>query len=431
MIELEIMTQYRKEVEKIKERMRNLFPATPLEKCDYLSKKYKANIYLKREDRTPVRSYKIRGAFHLIDSILQKQSEEERKKQKFVCASAGNHAQGFAYACNYFKVQGVVFMPTTTPKQKIERTKDFGGKFLKIELVGDTFDEAYAKSIEYAEKNKATMVPPFDHPEIVKAAGTVSSEILDSLGSKSLDLIIFPVGGGGLSSGNTKYLKEVSPNTEIFYTEPAGAPSLKTALEKNKLVSLDKIDTFVDGCAVAKIGNLPFKILKKYAKDVILCPENRVSKTILEFLHYTGIVLEPAGALAIDALEDIFKDKKRAEKLRGKNIVAVVSGGNFDFSRLPDLEERKLKYEGLKRYMILKLPQRPGALKEFLTLLGKNDDIVRFEYLKKSSKNFGSVLLGIQTNKKENFDTLFKKLKENNFEFEDITDNELFFDFII
>ncbi len=422
---------YRKEVEEIKNRMRDLFPATVLEYSDYLSKKYKANIYLKREDTTPVRSYKIRGAFHLIDSIVGNLDKKQKAKKTFVCASAGNHAQGFAYACSYFKVKGVVYMPVTTPAQKVGRTKDFGGKYVEIKLIGDTFDQAYVESMKFAKKNKATMVPPFDHPEIIKAAGTISSEILDSLGDKKLDAIVFPVGGGGLSSGNTAFLKEVSPQTDLYYTEPKGAPSLKTALEEEKNVSLEKIDTFVDGCAVAKIGNLTFDILKKYVKDVILCPENRIAKTILEFLYYTGIVLEPAGALAIDALEDIFADKELAKKYKGKNIVAVVSGGNFDFSRLPDLEERKLRYQGLRRYIILKLPQRPGALKEFLNILGPKDDIVRFEYLKKSSKTFGSVLIGIETDKKSNFEKLFKKLKKNNFDFEDITDQELFFDFIV
>ena len=409
--------------------MRKLFPATPLEKNEYLSKKYGANIYLKREDLTPVRSYKIRGAFHLIDLEVSKASKEEKKKMKFVCASAGNHAQGFAYACNYFKVKGTVFMPVTTPQQKIGRTKDFGGRYVDIKLVGDTFDEAYAESKKFAEKEKAFYVPPFDHDEIIRATGTVSVEILNSLGAKDLDLIIFPVGGGGLSAGNTKYLKLASPKTDIFYAEPQGAPSLYTAIQKKKPVMLEKIDTFVDGAAVAKIGEKPFKILKD--GKVFLCPENRISKTILDFLYYTGIVLEPAGALAIDSLENIFSDKKLAKKYKGKNIVAIVSGGNFDFARLPDLEERKLKWEGLKRYLILKLPQRPGALKEFLNLLGKDDDITRFEYLKKSAKSFGSVLLGIQTTKKENFEKIFKKLEENKFDFEDITEKEIYFDFLI
>ena len=277
---------YKQEVEKIEKEMRKLFPVTPLEKNEYLSKKYKANIYLKREDLTPVRSYKIRGAFHLINSILEKTEERKKKKLEFVCASAGNHAQGFAYACNYFKVPGVVFMPTTTPNQKIGRTKDFGGKYINIQLIGDTFDEAYSESMKFAKKSKAIFVPPFDHDEIIKAAGTISVEILNSLGVTDLDAIVFPVGGGGLSAGNSKYLNEASPKTQIFYTEPAGAPSLFTALKQKKVLSLEKIDTFVDGCAVARIGDKTFKILKKIANNVFLCPEDRVAKTILDFLYY-------------------------------------------------------------------------------------------------------------------------------------------------
>ncbi len=421
--------KYKQEVKSIEKTIRKLFPRTPLEKSDYLSKKYQANIYLKREDLTPVRSYKIRGAYHLIDSILK--DKPQNNNSKFVCASAGNHAQGFAYACKNFKVKGVIFMPTTTPKQKIGRTRDFGGEFIEIELVGDTFDEAYEESKKFAKEQQAFFVPPFDHDEIIKAAGTISVEILDQLKSENLDAIVFPVGGGGLSAGNSLYLKKSSPKTQRFYAEPAGAPSLKTALEKNKTFKLNSIDTFVDGCAVAKIGEKTFKILKESTKEVILCPENRVAKTILDFLYYTGIVLEPAGALSIDALHDIFANKELVKKLKGKNITVIISGGNFDFSRLPDLEERKLKFDELKRYIILKLPQRPGALREFLNLLGENDDITRFEYLKKSAKTFGSVLIGIETNKKNNFDKLFKKINKQSFEFEDITNQDIYFDFIV
>lgn len=422
------MNTYQKNIRKIENKMRKLFPRTPLQYCDYLSKRYKANIYLKREDQTPVRSYKIRGAFHFISTLLKK---NDPNTVILTCASAGNHAQGFALSCKHFKVSGTVFMPVTTPKQKIERTKDLGGKYIQIKLIGDTFDEASAAAQEFTKKTNAVFVPPFDHKKIVNAAATVSMEIMDEL-EDDLDAIVFPVGGGGLSSGNTLYLKEFSPKTEIFCAEPQGAPSLFTSLQNNKNTKLEKVDTFVDGGAVAKIGNLPFKILQENLKnEVILCPENRVAKTILECLHYTGIVLEPAGALATDALEDIFSNKSNAKKLKGKNIVVVASGGNFDFSRLPDLEERRLKYTGLKKYIILKLPQRPGALKEFLSLLGPNDDIARFEYLKKSSKTFGSVLIGIETNQQNNFKKLFKKLSSKGFAFEDITENELFFDFII
>ncbi len=421
----------KKEIQEIEKKMRTLFSSTKLEYSDYLSKKYEAKIYLKREDLTPVRSYKIRGAFHLISKILEENKQKKKKRELiFVCASAGNHAQGFALVCQYFKISGTIFMPVTTPKQKIERTKDHGGKYVKIELVGDTFDVASKKAQKFTKEKKAVFIPPFNHPEIMKAAATISLEILNEL--EKIDAIVFPVGGGGLAAGNAQYLQEVSPKTEIFYAEPEHAPSLTTALQKGQNIKLKKIDTFVDGCAVAKIGGLTFKVLQKYLKNkVILCPENRVAKTILEALHYNGMVLEPAGALSIDALENIFATKKWQKKMCGKNIVCIVSGGNFDFSRLPDLEERKMKYIGLKKYLILQLPQRAGALKEFLNLLGPSDDITRFEYLKKSAKIFSSVLLGIETNNKNNFKKLFQKLEKNNFEFEDITENELLTNFLV
>ncbi len=426
---------FKEKVDEIKQKMRELFPETPLEKSNYLSKKYGANIYLKREDLTPVRSYKIRGAFHFISSYLENLKDKERKKIKFTCASAGNHAQGFALSCKFFKVNGTIFMPVTTPAQKVEMTKIHGGKYVKIVLFGDTFDEAQDEAKKVTKKTKAVFVPPFDHEKIMEGAATVMSEVLEQIkekGLKKIDAVIFPVGGGGLSAGNTLYLKESKNNADIYYAEPEHAPSLFTSLKNDKNTKLDKIDTFVDGCAVKKIGDLTFEILKENIKNgVVLCPENRIAKTILSILHYSGTVVEPAGALSIDALEDIFANKKLSKKYKGKNIVCIVSGGNFDFSRLPDLQERKMKFEGTKKYIILKLPQRAGALKEFLNILGPNDDISRFEYLKKTSKNFGSVLIGIETNKKENFKKIFDKMKKNNFEFQDITDNQLFFDFVI
>lgn len=428
--------KYLEKIEKIKEKMRSLFPETPLEKSEYLSKKYGANIYLKREDLTLVRSYKIRGAYNFISSFLEeKKKKNEEFNKKFVCASAGNHAQGFALSCKFFKTKGVVYMPTTTPKQKIEMTKFHGGEYVKIILTGDTFDEAQDEALKSVENNGSVFVPPFDHEKIMEGASTVMLEVFDKFKKDNLgevDMVVFPVGGGGLSAGNTVLVKELSPKTKIFYTEPENAPSLYNSIKNNKNLKLETVDTFVDGCAVKKIGEKTFNILKENIKnDVILCPENRVAKTMLEILHYTGIVLEPAGALAIDSLNDIFADEKKAEKFKGKNIVAIVSGGNFDFSRMPDLQERKMKFDGTKKYLILEMPQRSGALKDFLNLLGKDDDITRFEYFKKTNRNFGSVLIGIETNKKKNFEILFKKMEENNFKFRDITDDELFFDFII
>ncbi len=405
----------------IQEKLRSLFPITPLQRSAYLSDKYQANVYLKREDLTPVRSYKIRGAFNFISQL----SSAERS-QEMVCASAGNHAQGFAFSCAYFKTKGTVFMPVTTPQQKITKTKTAGKSFVDIRLIGDTFDDASVAAQDFCKSQKSIFVPPFDHLKIIEGQATIATEILDQMDGKSIDKCFIPVGGGGLSAGLSEVLKTLSPSTEIHCAEPEGAPSLEQSLKVGKVVELETIDSFVDGAAVKKIGIHNFEILKQNIKNPItLVPEDRLCQTMMDFLFHEGIVLEPAGGLSIDALKD-FKSK-----IKGQNIVCVLSGGNFDFERLPDVKERSMKYAGLKKYIILRLPQRPKALREFLDLLGPNDDIARFEYLKKSAKNFGSVLLGIETDNKKNFGILFDKMERAGFEFEDVTQNEVFADFII
>ena len=407
------------EVLKIKENLRTIFPATPLQHSKYLSHKYGADIWLKREDLTPVRSYKIRGAFNLI-------GKHRDKNIKLVCSSAGNHAQGFAYLCNFWKIPGIIFMPNTTPLQKIEKTKILGEKFVEIRLKGDNFDEANNAAQEFLSENKEyILVPPFDHEDIIAGQATIIAEIEEQKTS-DFDYFIVPVGGGGLSAGITKFSQSVEnfPG-KIILTEPAGAPSLSKSLKAGKRVELEKIDTFVDGAAVKMIGKVNFDILKDSVKSVILCPENSICETIDDFLFHEGIVLEPAGALSIDAL------KYLPDNFRGKKIVCILSGGNLDFDRLPEIRERKMNYQGLKKYLILRMPQRPGALQEFLSYLGPNDDICRFEYLKKYAKNNGSVLIGIETSDPVNFQQLFINLKENGFQFKDVTDNDLLSDFLI
>lgn len=415
-------------VHAIQHRLRAVFPTTPLQHSLFLSERYEANIYLKREDLTPVRSYKIRGAFTLISAMLRGASGDraEGSNAPFVCASAGNHAQGFAYACAHFETPGTVFMPVTTPQQKIDKTRIFGREFVTIKLVGDTFDQAYAAARKFETEHSATMVPPFDHPQIIEGQATVGAEIIDAqIGP--IDMLVMPVGGGGLSSGCSEYFKSESPATKLVCVEPAGAPSLKDNLEAGVRRPLAAIDTFVDGAAVALIGQNNFERLRaNITEPVQLVPEDRLCATLLEFLNHEGIVLEPAGALAIDALKNF-----APSELRGKTIVCVVSGGNFDFERLPEVKERSMRYAGLKKYFILRLPQRPGALREFLDALGPDDDIARFEYLKKSSKNFGSILLGIETTDPANFDTLFERMLEQGFQMQDITTDPVLADFII
>lgn len=415
-------------VHAIQHRLRGVFPTTPLQHSLFLSERYGAKIYLKREDLTPVRSYKIRGAFTLISAILRGAEEgmPAGSNAQFVCASAGNHAQGFAYACAHFRVPGTVFMPVTTPQQKIEKTRVFGREFITIKLVGDTFDQAYAAARRFEEEEAATMLPPFDHPRIIEGQATVGAEIMDArIGP--IDMLVMPVGGGGLSAGCSEYFRSESPETRLVCVEPAGAPSLKDNLEAGERRPLPSIDTFVDGASVALIGAANFEVLRRnITEPVRLAPEDRLCGTLLEFLNHEGIVLEPAGALAVDALQNF-----APEELRGKTVVCIVSGGNFDFERLPEVKERSMRFQGLKKYFILRLPQRPGALREFLDTLGPDDDIARFEYLKKSSKNFGSILLGIETSDPANFDFLFERMLERGFQMKDVTEDPVLADFII
>ena len=412
------------DVEAAVEALRALFPATPLQLNEHLSARYGAQIFLKREDLTPVRSYKIRGAFNFLRKIVA----DRAGAKTFVCASAGNHAQGFAFACRHFGVPGVVFMPVTTPQQKIDKTRTFGGEFITIRLFGDIFDQCYAAAREHVETIGGYMVPPFDHEDIIEGQATVAAEIVEQLPEGvTPDLIVVPVGGGGLSAGLTGYLADLLPPQAFLFAEPAGAPSLKRSLEAGEVVTLPKVDNFVDGAAVARIGDLNFAALKHFSPEqVMIIPENAVCVTIAEMLNVEGVVLEPAGALSIAALDRLGRDK-----LEGKTVVAVVSGGNFDFERLPDVKERAMRHAGLKKYFILRLPQRPGALRDFLNLLGPDDDIARFEYLKKSARNFGSILIGIETRERNSFADLLSRFEAAGLGYEDITENEILANLII
>ncbi|MDI7865083.1 threonine ammonia-lyase [Rhizobiaceae bacterium n13] len=414
----------RQDVDSAAEAMRGLFPPTPLQLNEHLSARYGAEIYLKREDLTPVRSYKIRGAFNFFRKAVEKGARDKI----FVCASAGNHAQGFAFICRYFQVQGVVFMPVTTPQQKIDKTRIFGGEYISIRLHGDFFDQCYQAAREHVEATDGFMVPPFDHADIIEGQATVAAEIIEQMPEGATpDMVVLPVGGGGLAAGVTGYMLPDIAVQDFCFAEPAGAPSLKRSLEKGEVVTLSKVDNFVDGAAVGRIGDLNFAALKQFAPEqVLLLPENAICVTMTEMLNIEGVVLEPAGALSVTALEMLGR-----EKLEGKRVVAIVSGGNFDFDRLPDVKERAMRYAGLKKYFILRLAQRPGALRDFLNLLGPEDDIARFEYLKKSARNFGSILIGIETKHPENFHQLIENFENAGLGFQDITENEVLANLII
>ena len=400
--------------------MRTLFEPTPLIKNEFLSERYQAEIWLKREDLSPVRSYKIRGAFNAM-----RKSIKVGGPQTFVCASAGNHAQGVAYACRHFGVSGVVFMPVTTPDQKIYKTRVFGGDAVEIRLVGDYFDDTLASAQAYCGEAGAHFLSPFDDPDVIEGQASVAVEILEQM-SGVPDLLVLPVGGGGLSAGVRSYLKSAGLTLDMVLAEPSGGASLAAALSAGAPVTLANVDTFVDGAAVARVGARTFEALADMSlDDVLSVPEDRICTTILEMLNHEGIVLEPAGALAVDALKDL------ADRVRGRRVVIVTSGGNFDFERLPEVKERAQRYSGVKKYFLLRLPQRPGALRDFLELLGPDDDIARFEYLKKSARNFGTVLIGIETSAPENFSRLMAALDEAGFSCRDITNDQAVAEFVV
>ena len=398
--------------------MRDVFDPTPLQRNDHLSDRYGAEVLLKREDLTPVRSYKLRGAFNAMRKVLA----DEPETASFICASAGNHAQGVAFMCRYFRVQGTIFMPVTTPQQKIMKTESFGGAFVTIRLVGDYFDDTLAAAQAYCADVGGHFLSPFDDEDVIEGQASLGVEIERQMGGLP-DLIVMPVGGGGLSSGVRSYLGDA---VDYVLVEPDGGACLKAALEAGQPVKLDQVNTFADGAAVARIGQKTFARLRDLDPNrALTVAEDRLCTTMLEMLNVEGIVLEPAGALAVDALKDL-----RAE-IRGKTVVCVTSGGNFDFERLPEVRERAQRSSGVKKYYILRLPQRPGALKDFLNILGPDDDISRFEYLKKSARNFGSVLIGIETTEPGNFDRFQTKMEEAGFAYIDITDDEVLASFLI
>lgn len=399
--------------------LRKVVLKTPLQLHRKLSEKFQAEIYLKREDLQVVRSYKIRGAMNLILSLTT-----EQRDRGVVCASAGNHAQGVAFACKHLDIKGVIYMPAITPKQKINQVEMFGGSNIEIVLVGDTFDECQTHALEYTKENNMVFIPPFDHLKVIEGQGTVGKEILDEL--SGIDYIFVPVGGGGLVSGLGQYFKIFSPQTKVIGVEPLGAPSMKRALEAGRPVVLDEIQRFVDGAAVKKIGDLTFELAREILSDMLLVPEGKVCTTILQLYNEDAIVAEPAGALSIAALDQY------AAQIKGKKVVCIVSGGNNDIDRMQEIKERSLLYEGLKHYFIVRFAQRPGALKRFLNdILGPNDDIVRFEFIQKNNKESGPALIGIEVKSKEDFNALIARMDGFKLNYTLVNQNENLFEYLI
>lgn len=401
------------------DRIRLVVHRTPLQLNANLSRKYQCNVYLKREDLQIVRSYKLRGAYNMMSRLSQDQLDKG-----VVCASAGNHAQGFAYSCKKLNIKGVVFMPIITPKQKVNQTKMFGEHFIEIRLVGDTFDDCAMAAKKYTEENEMTFIPPFDDYRIIEGQGTVGVEILEDL--SAIDYLFIPVGGGGLSAGVGSYFKTYSPKTNIIGLEPEGAPSMFESLKNGYPVTLDSIDRFVDGAAVKRVGDLTFSICKDVLDDMHLIPEGKVCSAILRLYNEDAIVVEPAGALSIAALDDYASD------IKGKNVVCIVSGSNNDIDRMPEIKERSLQYEGLKHYLLINFAQRPGALKEFVNhVLGPEDDITRFEYMQKTNKESGPALIGIELKNREDYDQLLQNLKKYNINYTELNKNDSLFSYLV
>lgn len=401
------------------ERLKGVALETPLQLNSGLSRRYHCNVYLKREDLQPVRSYKLRGAYNMMSTL-----HPEQMQKGVVCASAGNHAQGFAFSCKLLNIKGVVFMPIITPNQKVTQTKMFGGDAIEVRLYGDTFDDCAHAAREYTSRHGLTFIPPFDDEKIIEGQGTVGIEILGEMPHP--DFIFLPVGGGGLCAGVGTYVKSASPQTKIIGAEPEGAPSMYEALQNGSPVTLPSIERFVDGASVKRVGELTFQLCKEVLDDMLLVPEGKVCSTILKLYNEDAIVAEPAGALSIAALDSY------ADKIVGKNVVCILSGSNNDIDRMQEIKERSLLYEGLKHYFLIRFAQRPGALKQFVNdVLGPTDDITRFEYVQKHNKETGPALVGIELRAKEDYSRLLANLQQHQINYTEVKGGENMYGFLI
>ncbi|MCF4102590.1 threonine ammonia-lyase IlvA [Gillisia sp. M10.2A] len=420
LVKKEVYTPQLQAVEQAAARISKVVVKTPLAPSFTYSKKFEANVLLKREDLQQVRSYKIRGAYNKISSLSQSQLDKG-----VICASAGNHAQGVAFACNNLKVKGVIYMPITTPKQKVEQTNMFGGEWVKVVLKGDTFDDSYKNAIKYGDEHGLVFIHPFDDEKVIEGQATIALEILEQT-NVPIDYIFAPLGGGGLLAGLSSIFKNLSPNTKIIGIEPEGAPSMSLSLKEGKLVELAEIDRFVDGAAVQKVGQRNFDICINSLDEMITVPEGKICQTILDLYNQDAIVVEPAGAMSISAL-DMF-----SEEIKGKNVVCIISGSNNDITRTAEIKEKALLYAGLKHYFIVRFPQRAGALKQFVAkVLGPDDDITHFEYSKKHHRENGPAVVGIELKDPNDFEPLVQRMKDQKFFGQYLNNSPDLFQFLI
>lgn len=419
----DLQTKYFPTVEAIKAaavKLNGIAAVSPLEEHPRFSQKYGCKMLFKREDLQQVRSYKIRGAYNKISSL-----NPEDTKKGIICASAGNHAQGVALSCKLLKIKGKIFMPAPTPNQKLEQVKMFGQEYVEVVLVGDTFDDSYHKAIQESEQFGKPLVHPFNDPKVIEGQGTVGLEIIQQTDAP-IDYIFIPVGGGGLASGLSSIVKAISPTTKIIGVEPAGAPSMSKSMDKGEIVHLDYIEKFVDGASVQRVGDLTFNICQKNLDVMTTVHEGKICQTILEMYNKDAIVAEPAGVMSIAALDE-FKDE-----IKGKTVVCLVSGSNNDITRTAEIKERALLYANLKHYFIIKFPQRPGALREFVVdMLGPHDDITHFEYTKKVNRENDVAVVGIQLKSQDDLQPLISKLKAQNFFGDYLNDKPELFQFLV
>ena len=395
-------------------RLKPYINKTPLELNERLSKKYNSNIFFKREDLQKTRSFKIRGS---LNKII-KETNKGKHNKNIVCASAGNHAQGVAYACNLLGLKSNIFVPVITPPQKVSRIKNYGNKDMNLIKMGNDFDECLKEAQEFSKENKHLFIHPYDDLDIIEGQATLAYEIEQDINA---DIIITCIGGGGLVSG----LLEFSNNYKIIGSEPKGAHSMYEAIKNNSPINIKDLDTFVDGASVRKVGNTTFEIAKKMdISDIKVIENGLLCHEMIQLYQEDGIITEPAGCLSIAALN--FMDKK---DLEGKNVVCIISGGNNDIMRYPEILEKNLIYLGIKHYYIIEFSQKPKELKKFiLNVLEENDDITRFEYIKKTNKNFGNVLVGLET---KNYLMLEERLRENNFNFRKIEEEDLIYSYLV
>ena len=384
-------------------RIAGVVAPTPLQHSDRLSQITGANVYLKREDLMSVRSYKLRGAYNLLVQLT-----DAELAAGVVCSSAGNHAQGFAYACRSLGVHGRVYVPAKTPRQKRDRIRFHGGDFIELIVGGATYDLAAEAALDDVARTGATLVPPYDDLRTMAGQGTIAVELLEQLGSEP-DLVIVPVGGGGCISGITSYLAERTANTAVLGIEPAGAAAMMAALSTGELVTLDHVDQFVDGAAVKRAGALPFEVLSAAGDmvSVTTVDEGAVCTAMLDLYQNEGIIAEPAGALSVAGLME-------ADITPGSTVVCLISGGNNDVSRYGEVLERSLVHLGLKHYFLVDFPQEPGALRRFLDeVLGPNDDITLFEYVKRNNRETGEALVGVQLGSAADLDGLLARMRSS------------------